>query len=194
MSQDAVNYVLDQFVATLKGQSSLGLGSSDYVEMVLKRALGEDKAASVMGRILPDSRRRVLKSSNGWMRVRSSDMVRNEHPPGDCDHHVCARLRAVALDVLSFLPPPIRPEILQRVAHLKQCKPAAMQELESIMKKQFSNSSARSSSVGGVKQVMKIMNFAKVDMETQVMEGLMGLDEDLAMAVQDNMFTFDTLD
>ena len=47
MSQEAVNYVLDEFVSTLKKQTSLGLGTSDYVEDVLKRALGEDKAASV---------------------------------------------------------------------------------------------------------------------------------------------------
>ena len=53
MSQEAVNYVLDEFVSTLKKQTSLGLGTSDYAEDVLKRALGEDKAASVMGRILP---------------------------------------------------------------------------------------------------------------------------------------------
>jgi Flagellar motor switch protein len=37
------------------------------------------------------------------------------------------------------------------------------------------------------------MNFAKVDMETQVMKGLLELDEDVAMQVQDNMFTFENL-
>ena len=193
LSQEAVNYVLDEFVSTLKGQSSLGLGTSDYVEDVLKRALGEDKAASVMGRILPGQSSKGLDILN-WMDARAiTDMVRNEHP------QVIAIILSVveyevAADVLSFLPPAIRPEILQRVAALETVQPAAMQELESIMKKQFSNnSSARSSSVGGVKQAAKIMNFAKVDMETQVMSGLLELDEDVAMQVQDNMFTFDNL-
>lgn len=193
MSQEAVNYVLDEFVATLKKQTSLGLGTSDYVEDVLKRALGEDKAASVMGRILPGQSSKGLDILK-WMDARAiSDMVRNEHP------QVIAIILSVleyevAADVMSFLPEEIRPEILQRVAALETVQPAAMQELESIMKKQFSNnSSARSSSVGGVKQAAKIMNFAKVDMETQVMTGLMDLDEDLALQVQDNMFTFENL-
>ena len=53
VSQEAVNAILDEFVATIKKQSSLGLGSTDYVEKVFKRALGDDKAASVLGRILP---------------------------------------------------------------------------------------------------------------------------------------------
>ena len=29
LSQEAINYVLDEFVSTLKGQSSLGLGATD---------------------------------------------------------------------------------------------------------------------------------------------------------------------
>lgn len=193
LSQEAVNFVLDEFVSTLKKQTSLGLGTSDYVEDVLKRALGEDKAASVMGRILPGQASKGLDILK-WMDARAiSDMVRNEHP------QVIAIILSVldfevAADVLSFLPQPIRPEIMQRVASLETVQPAAMQELENIMKKQFSNnSSARSSSVGGVKQAAKIMNFVKVDMESQIMDGLMGLDEDITLQIQDNMFTFENL-
>ena len=193
MSQEAVNYVLDEFVATLKNQTSLGLGTSDYVEDVLKRALGEDKAASVMGRILPGQASKGLDILK-WMDARAiSDMVRNEHP------QVIAIILSVlefedAADVLSFLPQAVRPEIMQRVAALETVQPAAMLELENIMKKQFSNnSSARSSSVGGVKQAAKIMNFVKVDMESQIMDGLSNLDEDIMLQIQDNMFTFENL-
>ena len=193
MSQEAVNYVLDEFVSTLKKQTSLGLGTSDYVEDVLKRALGEDKAASVMGRILPGQASKGLEILK-WMDARAiADMVRNEHP------QVIAIILSVlefevAADVLQFLPQTVRPEIMQRVASLETVQPAAMLELESIMKKQFSNnSSARSSSVGGVKQAAKIMNFVKMDMESQIMEGLMNLDEDITQQIQDNMFTFENL-
>ena len=193
MSQEAVNYVLDEFVSTLKKQTSLGLGTSDYVEDVLKRALGEDMAASVMGRILPGQASKGLEILK-WMDARAiADMVRNEHP------QVIAIILSVlefevAADVLQFLPETVRPEIMQRVAALETVQPAAMLELESIMKKQFSNnSSARSSSVGGVKQAAKIMNFVKVDMESQIMEGLMNLDEDITQQIQDNMFTFENL-
>jgi len=193
MSQEAVNFVLDEFVSTLKNQTSLGLGTSDYVEDVLRRALGEDKAASVMGRILPGQASKGLDILT-WMDARAiADMVRNEHP------QVIAIILSVlefevAADVLQFLPQAVRPEIMQRVAALETVQPAAMLELESIMKKQFSNnSSARSSSVGGVKQAAKIMNFVKVDMESQIMEGLSNLDEDIMLQIQDNMFTFENL-
>ena len=100
----------------------------------------------------------------------------------------------VAADVLSFLPPENRGEVMQRVASLETVQPSAMEELERIMSEQFSsNSSAQSSSFGGVKTAAKIMNFVKVDLETSVMNSLTQLDEDLTLQIQDNMFTFENL-
>jgi flagellar motor switch protein FliG len=190
ISQEAVNAVLDDFIATFKKQTSLGLGTSDYVESVLRSALGEDKAASVLGRINPTSASKGLEILR-WMDARAiAEMVQGEHP------QVVAIIlsvleNAVAADVLSFLPPEARPEIVERVARLETVQPAAMEELEAIMRKQFaSRSSSASSSFGGVKAAAKIMNLTKVDMESVIMKGVENLDPDLAQAIQDNMLTF----
>jgi len=190
ISQEAVNAVLDDFIATFKKQTSLGLGTSDYVESVLRAALGEDKAASVLGRINPTSASKGLEILR-WMDARAiAEMVQGEHP------QVVAIIlsvleNAVAADVLSFLPPEARPEIVERVARLETVQPAAMEELEAIMRKQFaSRSSSASSSFGGVKAAAKIMNLTKVDMESMIMKGVESLDADLAQAIQDNMLTF----
>jgi flagellar motor switch protein FliG len=190
ISQEAVNEVLDDFISTFKKQTSLGLGTSDYVESVLRTALGEDKAASVLGRINPTSASKGLEILR-WMDARAiAEMVQGEHP------QVVAIIlsvleNAVAADVLSFLPPEARPEIVERVARLETVQPAAMEELEAIMRKQFaSRSSSASSNFGGVKAAAKIMNLTKVDMESVIMRGVESLDADLAQAIQDNMLTF----
>ena len=87
-----------------------------------------------------------------------------------------------------------RSEIMQRVASLDTVQPSAMEELEAIMKKQFSNnSSSKSSSFGGVKAAARIMNMTKTELEASVMLGLNELDPDLTQKIQDNMFTFDNL-
>jgi flagellar motor switch protein FliG len=193
LSQEAVDAVLDEFISTLKKQTSLGLGSSDYVENVMKRALGEDKAASVLSRIMPGSSSKGLEILR-WMDARSiADMIRAEHPQviaiilSVCDFDVAA-------DVLSFLPADVRPEVIQRVAALETVQPSAMQELEVIMKQQFSkSSSAKSSSFGGVKAAAKIMNYTKSELESSILGGLNNLDPDLSMKVQDNMFSFENL-
>ncbi|MGA1695125.1 MAG: flagellar motor switch protein FliG [Burkholderiaceae bacterium] len=193
LSQEAVNAVLDDFIATIKKQTSLGLGSSDYVENVLKRALGEDKAASVLSRIMPGASSKGLDILR-WMDARSiADMIRLEHP------QVIAIILSVcefdvAADVLAFLPAEVRPEVLRRVAALETVQPSAMQELEAIMKDQFSkSSSAKSSTFGGVKAAARIMNFTKSDLESPILNGLTELDADLSQKVQDNMFSFENL-
>jgi flagellar motor switch protein FliG len=193
LSQEAVNAVLDEFVATIKRQTSLGLGTTDYVEKVLKRALGDDKAASVLGRITPGHGSKGLEILS-WMDARSiADMIQGEHP------QVVAIILSVlehevAADVLNFLPAESRAEIIQRVASLETVQPSAMEELEAIMKKQFStNSTSKSSSFGGVKAAAKIMNMTKTELEASVMSGLSALDPELMQKIQDNMFTFENL-
>ena len=193
LSQEAISAVLDEFIATIKKQTNLGLGVHDYVETVLQRALGKDKAASVLGRILPGSSSRGLDILR-WMDARSiADMIRSEHP------QVVAIILSVlepdvAADVLNFLPAEARPEIISRVATLDTVPPSAMKELEQIMNKQFSsNSSTASASMGGIKAASKILNFTKTTPLAGIMSGVMTLDSSLAQKIQDNMFTFDNL-
>jgi len=179
VSQEAVNAILDDFVATFKKQSNLGLGTSDYVEKVMRRALGEDKAASVLGRIMPDQSSKGLEVLQ-WMDARSiAEMISTEHP------QVTAIILSVlehevAADVLNFLPALTRPEIIQRVASLETVQPSAMAELEAIMKMQFSkSSSSASSNFGGIKAAAKIMNSTKTALEAQIMTGLEKIDPEL---------------
>jgi flagellar motor switch protein FliG len=193
VSQEAVNAILDDFVATFKKQSNLGLGTTDYVEKVMRRALGEDKAASVLGRIMPGQSSKGLEVLQ-WMDARSiAEMISTEHP------QVTAIILSVlehevAADVLNFLPAATRPEIIQRVASLETVQPSAMAELEAIMKMQFSkSSSSASSSFGGIKAAAKIMNSTKTALEAQIMGGLEKIDADLMQKIQDNMFTFENL-
>jgi len=193
MSQEAVNVVLDEFVDMLKRQTSLSLGTTEYVETVLKRALGLDKAASVLSRIMPNRASRGLEILQ-WMDARAiAEMIRGEHP--QVTAIILSVLESeVSADVLAFLPEESRPEVVQRVASLDTVQPSAMSELESIMKKQFAtNSSTKSSSFGGVKAAARIMNLTKTELEASVILGLTNLDPDLTLRIQDNMYTFDNL-
>jgi flagellar motor switch protein FliG len=155
--------------------------------------LGDDKAASVLGRIMPGQSSKGLEILQ-WMDARAiADMIKTEHPQVTAiilsvlDHQVAA-------DVLNFLPDETRPEIIQRVASLETVQPSAMQELESIMKLQFSsNTSSKSSSFGGIKAAAQIMNSTKTALENSIMKGLESIDAELMMRIQDNMFTFENL-
>jgi flagellar motor switch protein FliG len=192
-SQEAVNIVLDEFVEHLKKQSALSMGNTDYVERVMKRALGDDKAASVLNRIMPGQGTKGLDILS-WMDARGiADMIKGEHP--QVVAIILSLLESeVAADVLIYLPSDIRPEVIQRVASLDTVQPSAMAELETIMKQQFSKSaSAQSSSFGGIKAAAKIMNMTKTELENSIMGELNEIDQELMLKIQDNMFTFENL-
>ena len=194
LSQESVNVVLDDFVSTIKQQTNIGLGTSDYVTNVFTKALGDDKAASVLARIMPSSASKGLDILQ-WMDARSiGEMVEEEHP------QIIAIILSVleydiAADVLNFIPDEVRAEVVHRVAALETVHPNAMEKLEAVMQEQFSSSSsAKASSFGGIKTAAKIMNFTKTDMEGVILGGINDIDEELANKIQDNMFTFENFD
>ena len=194
ISQEAVNTVLDDFVSTIKQQTNIGLGTADYVTNVFTKALGDDKAASVLARILPSSSSKGLDILQ-WMDARSiGEMVASEHP------QIIAIILSVleydiAADVLNFIPSNVRADVVHRVAALETVHPEAMKKLETVMQEQFSSSSsAKASTFGGIKTAAKIMNFTKTDMEGQILGSINAEDEELANKIQDNMFTFENFD
>jgi len=194
LSQEGVNIVLDDFVSTIKQQTNIGLGNKDYVTNVFTKALGDDKAASVLGRIMPGSSSKGLDILQ-WMDARSiGEMVEDEHP------QIIAIILSVleydiAADVLNFIPEEVRAEVVHRVAALETVHPHAMEKLEAVMQEQFSsNSSVSASTLGGIKTAAKIMNFTKTDMEGAILGGITDIDGELANKIQDNMFTFENFD
>ncbi|MDE0746908.1 MAG: flagellar motor switch protein FliG [Porticoccaceae bacterium] len=192
LSQGLVNKVLDEFILTIQNQTNLGLGTADYVQKVLNRALGEEKAATVLGKIMPATSSKGLEILQ-WMDARSiAEIISDEHP--QISAIILSVLEGdVAAQVLGFLPEEQRSPIMQRVATLDAIQPAAMKELEGIMTQQFANTSAQSSNFGGIETAATIMNFAKAEVVTEVMDAMNQSNENLATQIQDKMLTFDNL-
>jgi len=188
-----VNAVLDEFLEIIKKQTSLGLGAGNYIRNVLQKALGDDKAQSVLSRITPASSERPIEILD-WMDARSiAELVQDEHP------QIVALIVSyldfgLASDVLGLLDTQMQSEVIIRIATLEMVDPAALKELEKVMQSKFkANTSLRSSQVGGVKAAAKIMNFTKEAMEKRILNDVKKADKDLMQAIQDNMFTFDNL-
>ena len=193
LGQDLVNQVLDEFLAIIKEQTSLGLGAGNYIRNVLTKALGDDKAQSVLTRITPTSQERPIEILD-WMDARSiAELVVDEHP--QIIALIMSYLDAgLASDVLLSLPDELQPDVVYRVATLETVQPEALRELEDVMQRKFkSNATLRASQVGGVKAAAQIMNFTKQDTEALIMEVIGEEDRNLMQAIQESMFVFDNL-
>ena len=80
LDQDTVNKVLDEFLAIIKEQTSLGLGAGNYIQNVLNKALGQDRAQSILGRITPTESNNAIEILE-WMDSRAiAELIQDEHP------------------------------------------------------------------------------------------------------------------
>ena len=193
LDQDTVNKVLDEFLEIIKQQTSLGLGSDSYIRNVLTKALGNDKAQSVLGRITPMSSNRPIEILD-WMDARAiAEMVLDEHP--QIISLIISYLDpSVGADVMNMLPVDLQADVIRRVATLETVQPDALRELEMVMQRKFAaNTSLRASQVGGVKAAAALMNFTQQDTEQRIMKVLGKDDKDLMQAIQENMFLFENL-
>lgn len=193
ITKPIVSNVMNDFMGAVGEQTSLGIGSEDYIKSMLVSALGEDKAGNMIDRILLGSGSSGLEALK-WMDGRSvAEVIRLEHP----------QIIAIVLsyldpdqsaEVLALLPERARPDILMRVAYLDGIAPAALQELDKIMEKQFEGSSNVSqSSIGGIKTAANILNFMDGSVEQAISATISEADQDMAEQIHDLMFVFDNL-
>jgi flagellar motor switch protein FliG len=187
-----IEAVLADFRREAEGRVSLADGD-EYIRTVLKKALGDDKAAHLLDRILMGSENAGIESLK-WMDAPSvAEMIRNEHPQIiatilvhlDADH---------ASEILNLLPERLRNDVMLRIATLEGVQPLALRELNDVLTQLLSGGDrGKKSALGGVKATANILNYMAGTTEASVLAGIRENDPDLAQKIQDQMFTFDNV-
>ena len=193
VSTEQANTVLQEFVDAVGKETSYGMGSHDYLRNVLVKALGEERAGSILERVLTVEESAGLEQLK-WMDSRAIvEVIKMEHP--QIIAVVLSYLDSEqAAEVLSYLPENVRGDVLLRVAVLDRLQPSALQELNRVIEEQFlGNSAAKSSGLGGVKVAADILNLMEPALESVIMDRVNEYNADLAVKIQDLMFVFDDL-
>ena len=192
VSRERIDAVLQSFHNETEGRVSLG-DSSEYIRSVLKKALGDDKAANLIDRILQGNEAAGIESLK-WMDAASVvEMIRNEHP------QIIATImvhldRDHASEILNLLPERLRNDVVLRIATLEGVQPMAMRELNEVLTQLLSGGDVtKKSSMGGVKTAADILNYMGGAIEASVLANVREHDADLAQKIQDQMFTFDNI-
>ena len=193
VSREKVDEVLNRFTSDAAAQSLLVSDTSNYVRAVLKRALGDDKAALLIDRILQGGDVSGIESLK-WMDPLSvAELLRNEHP-----QIVAAIL--VHLDaeqssaILMHMTERQRSEVMLRIATLEGIQPTALKDLNEVLFKVLAGGDkVRKSSLGGIKAAAEIINLLGSGMDAAVLESIRGYDIDLAQKIMDKMFVFDDI-
>jgi len=192
--QEDVENVLEDFNNVADLSSSLGLDSNDYIRTVLKNALGDDKASSLLNRILGGGGDASGIESLKWMDAESvSDLIHNEHPQTIATILVHLE-RDQACEVLNCFTERLRNDVLLRIATLSGVQPTALRELNDVLTKLLSgNDVLKKQPMGGTRAAAEILNFMSGENESTAMEHLKSYDPEMAQKIMDEMFVFENI-
>ncbi|KPH63923.1 flagellar motor switch protein FliG [Pseudoalteromonas porphyrae] len=193
LSQAKISAVHNLFIEQIQSFSTIGFQSEDFIKKALTAALGEDKAASLIDQIVMGSGAKGLDSLK-WMDSKQvANIIRNEHP--QIQTIVLSYLEPEqSAEILAQFPEKVRLDLTMRIANLEEVQPAALQELNEIMEKQFAGQAgAQAAKMGGLKAAADIMNYLDTNVEGQLMDSIREHDEEMSQQIQDLMFVFENL-
>lgn len=193
MSTEEVNQILTSFLEDYEKDGSIRVMADEYTRSVLEKALGKDAAKAALDKIMLGGNTRGLDALK-WMEPQLvAGIIQNEHP----------QIQAIVIsylgpelsgEVLSFMPESSVVELMIRMAEIDTVDPTALQELNNSLEKQVEGVvSKRGTTVGGVKNVADIFNSLDKAFEQSLMEKITSVDEELANAIQEQMFVFEDL-
>jgi len=193
VTRDRIDEVLGTFHSLAERETSIGMDSDGYIRSVLTRALGDDKAAYLLDRILQNGDSSGIESLR-WMAASNvAELIRGEHPQIIASILVHLE-RDQASEILNQFAAELRHDVLLRIATLDGIQPTALRELNDVLGKLLSGSdSLKKSALGGVRTAAEILNFLGTTQETAVIEAVREHDADLAQRILDEMFVFENL-
>ncbi len=186
--------VVDNFVDRARNRNMLGHGAHDHLSAAMHRALGAEKAATMMDRVAPQTASPDALSQLQWMDADAiAAIIAPEHPQiaALVLSHLAPELAA---DVITLLPDAEQEDVLFRVATLGPVSAAALAELEAILlQAQAGSKKGAVSKRGGTSDAAAIMNNLRKPDDARILKSLVKRDKAIARAVEDDMFIFDDL-
>lgn len=191
IEQQHIDQVYDD-VSRHAEHAGLVLGNNtEYLSRVLEIALGPEKAAELMKRILAGD-----DDSTGVEALREMDgkilasFLREEHPQTVA--FILAHLYpGHAGEILSSLHEDAQKEVAYRITQLARTPPEVIEEVSRVLRNEIRQ--VRGKDIGGVKPLSEMLNFVDKATEERVLTGLEEIDAEMTNSVRGLMFTFDDL-
>ncbi|MAD71720.1 MAG: flagellar motor switch protein FliG [Alcanivorax sp.] len=193
ISHDQMRQVLDDFYDESEQFAALNLYSSDHIRSVLTKALGNERASSLLEDILEQNGANSGIDALNLMEANIvSEMIRDEHPQIIATIVVHLERRQAA-DVLEYFDDKLRNDVVLRIATFSGVQPAALQELTEVLGGMLDGQNLKRSKMGGARTAAEILNLMNSSAEETVIETVRAHSEDLAQKIIDEMFLFENL-
>lgn len=193
LSAEQVDDVLHEFNDELEQYGAIHVDSSEHIRTVLIKAMGEERAASLLEDIFESSEGAGIDALNTMEAGLVAEMIRDEHP------QIIATIivhldRDQAAGVLLCFDDRLRHDIILRVATFSGVQPAALAELTEVLSGLLDGGHLKRSKMGGVGTAAEILNRLNRAQEEDALSAVREHDADLAQRILEQMFVFEDLE
>ncbi len=190
---DVKDEVIDEFYEVCLAQQYIAEGGIAYAKELLDKALGEDRARDVIGRLTASLQVRPFEFVRKADASQLLNFIQDEHP------------QTIAL-ILSYLPasqaaavvgalaPEKQADVAKRIATMDRTSPDVIKEVEKVLEKKLASLVNQDYTiVGGVDSIVNILNTVDRSTEKHIMETLEIEEPELADEIRRKMFVFEDI-
>ena len=189
VSEREVNQVFDRFVQKASTRTTIGYRADQQIQGMMQRALGPDRAANMLDRIVPQKSSSSLDQLK-WMTAEEiAEMIIDEHP--QIVALVLTHLTPeMAASVLGQLPAVDQDDVIFRVATMGEVTTTALAEIEQLMTQTKSGARNFVQQTGGTTGAAAIMNNIGKNDEQRIIKALAKRNKKIAQVIEEAMFVF----
>ena len=185
--------IINEFYEVCLAQQYIAEGGINYAKELLEKALGEEKAMDVIGRLTASLQVKPFEFVRKTEPAQLLNFIQDEHPQTIA--LILSYLSpAQSAMVLSSLSPDRQADVVKRIAMMDRTSPDVIKEVERILESKLSNLVNQDYSiVGGVDAVVDILNTVDRGTEKHIMETLEIEEPEMADEIRKKMFVFEDI-
>ena len=193
VSAELKDEVLDEFYEVCLAQQYIAEGGIAYAKELLDKALGEDRARDVIGRLTASLQVRPFEFVRKADASQLLNFIQDEHPQTIA--MILSYLSPTqAAGVISTLPPDKQTDVAKRIALMDRTSPDVIKEVENILEQKLSSLVNQDYTiVGGIDSIVEVLNTVDRGTEKHIMENLEIEEPELADEIRKKMFVFEDI-
>ena len=185
--------VVDEFYQICLAQQYIAEGGIGYAKELLEKALGSEAALQVIGKLTSSLQVKPFEFVRKAEASQLLNFIQDEHPQTIA--LILSYMSASqASQIISGLPQERQADVAKRVALMDRTSPDVIKEVEKILESKLASLVNQDYTiVGGVDQVVEILNFVDRGTEKHIMETLEIEEPELADEIRKKMFVFEDI-
>ena len=193
VSPQTKEMVLNEFYEICLAQQYIAEGGIGYAKELLEKALGEEKAKSVIGKLTASLQVRPFEFIRKTDPSQLLNFIQDEHP-----QTIALILSYLPPSqsslVISSLPPEKQADVAKRIAQMDRTSPDVIKQVEKVLERKLSSLVNQDYTiVGGVDAIVSILNSVDRGTEKHIMETLEVEEPELADEIRKKMFVFEDI-